>query len=618
MKKLYLLFFLALSANQISFAQVPPKISYNQTNVFSVGDDIGIIKPSNTGGVVSGAEVTTFAGNSTIGSQNGVGNQASFNVPQGMAVDAQQNIYVVDVHNHQIRKITPAGAVTTFAGSGQLGSKDGQGIAATFNYPNDIAIDQSGNLFVSDTGNHKIRKITPSGTVTTFAGSGARKFEDGIGTNSSFNTPIGLIFDSSHNLYVVDAYNSRIRKITPSAVVTTIAGTGETGSNDGDGINASFNYPQGFTIDLNDNLYIADSQNNKIRKITPSAVVSTIAGTGETGWRDGNAKDATFNRVIDVCFDTFGNLIVADLDNHVIRKISPSGIVSTIAGNGQRGSDDGTATDSSFAGPCAIIINSLGEIYVATRDNTIRKIVNKNGSYSINPSLPDGLQINNNTGEISGKANAVMSKTAYTVSATNEYGSSSYTLTIQINDKAPNITYQTPNLFEQEKTILPLIASNSGGKALMFSINPALPSGLSLNTVTGEISGAPALFASSSNYTITASNTGGSSSFVIEIEIAEKGGQNPKIQIAEAVTPNGDGINDYWIVKNIENYPNSFVHVFNRWGTEVFSAKNYQNDWDGHYKNNSQSLPDSSSYLYMIDLDGDGVTDYQGWIYITK
>lgn len=530
-----------------------------------------------------------------------------------MAIDAQQNIYVVDGYNHQIRKITPAGTVTTFAGSGKPGSKNGQGTAATFNYPANIAIDQSGNLFVADLGNHQIRKITPSGTVTTFAGSGARKFEDGIGTNASFNIPEGLVFDSSQNLYVVDAYNSRIRKITPSAVVSTIAGTGEQGSNDGDGINASFNYPQGITVDPNDNLYIADTYNNKIRKITPSGVVSTIAGTGERGWRDGNTKDATFNGLTDVCFDAFGNLIVADIDNHVIRKISPSGIVSTIAGNGQRGSKDGTATDASFAGPCTIIINNLGEIYVATRDNTIRKIVNKNGSYSISPSLPDGLQINNNTGEISGKANAVLPKTAFAVSAANEYGSSSYTLTIQINDKAPNITYQTPNLFEQDEAILPFAPGNTGGKALGFSISPALPSGLSFDTLTGEISGAPYLSSPSSSYTITASNTGGSSLFVIKIEIAEKGGQNQKIQIAEAITPNGDGINDYWIVKNIEDYTNSFVHVFNRWGTEVFSAKNYQNDWDGHYKNNSQSLPGSSSYLYMIDLDGDGVTDYQGW-----
>ena len=620
MKKLYLLFLLAFSAIQISFAQVPPNISYNQNNIFIVGADIGTIKPSNTGGGISGAEVTTFAGNGSTGSQNGIGKQASFNVPQGMAIDALGNIYVVDVYNHQIRKITPSGVVTTFAGSesGLPGSQNGQGIAATFRYPIDIAIDKTGNLFVSDSGNHIIRKITPSGIVTTFAGSGIQKFEDGTGTNASFNIPYGLVFDSSENLYVVDSFNNRIRKITTSGVVTTIAGTGEKGSNDGIGTNSSFNFPQGITIDLNDNLYIADVYNNKIRKINPSATVSTIAGTGLAGKKDGIAGAATFDGPTDVSFDNYGNLIVADMNNNNIRKISPLGIVSTIAGTGAQGTNDGTATDASFYGPAAIIINTIGEIFITTRNNTVRKIINKNGTYSIKPSLPEGLIFNPNNGEISGTAKAIMPKTEFTVSATNEYGYASYKLTIQINDIAPNITYQTPISFNQDKSITPLFPTNTGGKTITYSINPILPSGLDFNTVTGEISGTPKKSYPSIFYTITASNTGGSSSFEISIEVIEEIAKNQKIQIAEAITPNGDGINDYWIINNIENYTNSIIHVFNRWGTEVYSARNYQNNWDGHYKDNAQSLPDSSSYLYQIDIEGDGNIDYEGWIYITK
>lgn len=617
MRKLYLLILLAVSAKQISIAQISPNITYNQTNVFTVGANISL-KPSNTGGNVTGAEVTTFAGNGSTGSQNGIGSQASFNVPQGMAIDVQGNIYVVDVYNHLIRKITSSGDVSTFAGSGQLGSQNGQGIAATFNYPNDIAIDRSGNLFVSDTGNHKIRKITPSGVVSTFAGNGIRNFEDGTGTNASFNLPAGLVFDSSNNLYVVDSYNNRIRKITPSAVVSTYAGSGENGSSDGEGNIATFNLPQGIAIDLNDNLYIADVYNNKIRKITPSAEVSTLAGKLESGSKDGPAEDATFDSPTDVSFDNFGNLIVADINNHNIRKISPLGFVSTIAGNGQRGTKDGTATDASFTGPAAIIINRTGEIFITTRDNKIRKIINKNGTYTITPSLPEGLAFNSTTGEISGTANAIMAKTEFTVSSTNEYGSSSYTLTIQINDIAPNITYPTPNSFDRDKIIIPLFPANTGGKAIAYHINPMLPSGLNFNAATGEISGTPKNASPVKSYTITASNTGGSSSFEISIEIMEKEVQNKNIQISEAITPNGDGINDYWIIKNIEDYPDSIIHVFNRWGTEVFSARNYQNDWDGHYKNNAQPLPESSSYLYRIDLENDGIIDYQGWIYITK
>ncbi|WP_459641473.1 T9SS type B sorting domain-containing protein, partial [Flavobacterium sp. CGRL2] len=461
-------------------------------------------------------------------------------------------------------------------------------------------------------------KITPSGTVTTFAGSGAQKFEDGTGTNASFNIPFGLVFDSFQNLFVVDSYNNRIRKITPSSVVTTIAGTGDKGANDGLGISSSFNFPQGITIDLNDNLYIADIYNNKIRKITPSTIVSTIAGSGETGKKDGNANEATFDSPADVSFDNYRNLIVADLNNNNIRKISPLGIVSTIAGNGVSGNIDGTATDASFNGPTGIIINNAGEIYITTRNNTVRKIINKNGTYSINPLLPEGLKFNPINGEIYGTAKAIMPKTEFTVSATNEYGSASYTFAIQINDIAPNITYQTPNLFNQDKLIVPLLPSNTGGKIITYIINPNLPSGLDFNIVTGEISGTPNNSTPNIIYTITASNTGGSSSFEISIGIMEENEENIKIQISEAITPNGDGINDYWIIKNIEKYTNSIIYVYNRWGTEVYSARNYQNDWDGHYKNNAQSLPDSSSYLYQIDIEGDGSIDYQGWIYITK
>lgn len=618
MKKLYLLLILALAARQFAYAQLPPNVSYNPNNVFTVGSDIGTLKPTNTGGEISGAEVTTFAGNGSTGSQNGIGTQASFNVPQGMAIDTQGNLYVVDVYNHLIRKITSAGAVSTFAGSGQPGSQNGQGTSASFNYPIDIAIDQSGNLFVSDSGNHIIRKITPAGVVSTFAGSGIRKFEDGTGTSASFNIPVGLVFDSSNNLYVVDSYNNRIRKITPSAVVTTYAGSGVNGSTDGNSTDTSFNLPQGITIDSKDNLYIADVYNNKIRKITPSGAVSTFAGTGEAGKKDGNSNESTFDSPTDIYLDSFGNLIVADLNNNNIRKISQIGIVSTIAGTGQRGTKDGTATDASFDGPVGIIINSAGELFISTRNNTIRKIINKNGTYTINPSLPEGLKFNSLNGEISGTAKEIMPKKEFTVSATNQYGSSSYKLTIQINDIAPNITYQTPNSFNQGKSIIPLFPINIGGNAIAYTINPILPSGIDFNTVTGEISGTPNISSSVKSYKITASNTGGSSSFEILMEIIEEPKQDQKIQIAEAVTPNGDGINDYWVIKNIENYSNSIIHVFNRWGTEVYTARNYQNDWDGHYKNNSQSLPDSSSYLYQIDIEGDGVIDYQGWIYITK
>lgn len=217
--------------------------------------------------MISGTAVTTIAGGGAGGSANGTGTAAHFGNSWGFAMDASGNFYVADANNYKIRKVTPAGVVTTFAGSGGSGSFDATGTNASFNAPYDVAIDGSGNLFVSDESNNKIRKITPAGVVTTFAGSGAAGSADGTGTAASFNLPQGLTFDKNGNLYVADMNNNKIRKITPDGVVTTIAGTGVAGLTDGPGTSALFAYPSDLTVDANGNIYVADG-NSVIRKIT--------------------------------------------------------------------------------------------------------------------------------------------------------------------------------------------------------------------------------------------------------------------------------------------------------------------------------------------------------------
>jgi sugar lactone lactonase YvrE len=216
------------------------------------------------------------------GSRDGVGAVAQMSHPSGLSADGNGNLYVADTLNHTIRKVTPAGVVTTVAGlAGHPGNADGTGIAARFFEPQDLVADGAGNLYVVDSSNHTIRKITPAGVVTTFAGmSGKPGRNDGIGKTAQFNHPSSIAMDMDGNLYVADTDNQTIRKITPGAVVTTVAGSpGSFGSLDGTGSAARFFNPQGVTVDGAGNIYVSDTSNNTIRKITPAGVVTTVSIT---------------------------------------------------------------------------------------------------------------------------------------------------------------------------------------------------------------------------------------------------------------------------------------------------------------------------------------------------
>jgi sugar lactone lactonase YvrE len=317
--------------------------------------------------------VTTFAGSSS-GYSDGTGTAAQFNAATGVTVDTAGNVYVADQNNHRIRKITNAGVVTTFAGSGTPGTGDGTGTAAQFNAPLTVSIDDSDNLYVCDSGSHRIRKITPGGVVTTFAGSSSGS-ADGTGTAALFNTPHNTIVDSAGNLFVADIGNNRIRKITPGGVVTTFAGS-SSGSADGTGTAALFSSPSGITIDGSDNLYVADNGNNRIRKITSAGVVTTFAGSS-SGSADGTGTAALFSNPWGVSIDSAGSLYVSDSGNLRIRKITSAGAVTTIAGS-TTGSNDGSGTAAKFAATTGIIADTTGNLFVADNSNhRIRKIENE-------------------------------------------------------------------------------------------------------------------------------------------------------------------------------------------------------------------------------------------------
>jgi sugar lactone lactonase YvrE len=226
------------------------------------------------------ATVRTLAGNGIQGASDGQAQLSSFFNPSGISVDANENVYVADTNNHRIRKISQ-GVTSTFAGS-TSGFADGTGVMAKFNFPQGVAIDLAGNVYVADTNNNRIRKILSSGVVSTLAGSGTLGFLDGPGTNAIFYRPYGIVVDLvSGNIFVSDRYNHRIRRITPGGFVSTISGGATASFADGTGLNARFNYPQGISMDNSgNNLYIADTDNQRIRKLTISTnTVKTIAGS---------------------------------------------------------------------------------------------------------------------------------------------------------------------------------------------------------------------------------------------------------------------------------------------------------------------------------------------------
>ena len=333
---------------------------------------------------------TTIAGSPGVtGTNDGTGGGALFNDPAGLAVDAVGNVFVADLHNYTVRRVTPGGVVTTLAGlAGSSGSNDGVGTAARFNEPNGVAVDGAGNLYVTDRDNNTIRKLSPNGTtwiVTTLAGlAGSAGSAAGTNNTARFYHLGNLALDGATNLYVADTYNNTIRKVTPAGVVTTVAGlAGSACSADGTNNTARFSWPDRVAVDNAGNIYVADYLNSTIRKILPQGtnwVVTTLAGlAGHPGTADGTNSDARFNSPEGVIVDSAGNIYVGDWTNYTIRKITRLGtnwVVTTLAGlAGHPGTADGIGSAAYFENILGVAVDSVGDLYVpdAHSDNTIRK-----------------------------------------------------------------------------------------------------------------------------------------------------------------------------------------------------------------------------------------------------
>jgi serine/threonine protein kinase/sugar lactone lactonase YvrE len=315
--------------------------------------------------------IGTFAGQpGTKGYMDGPAAQAEFHLPNNVAVDRSGNVYVADTANDVIRKITPDGMVTTLAGTARSrGSADGQGAKARFWAPFGIAVDAAGTVYVADTANNTIRKITANGLVTTLAGLAAHPgTNDGNGVRARFRNPWSVaVDDTDGDVYVADMSNNTIRRITSAGAVITFAGEpGIAGKTDGFGNDAHFDNPFAVAVDNAGDVYVSDSANNAIRKIT-HRVVTTLAGSpGNAGNADGQGANARFWNPQGLAVDSTGNIYVADTGNNLIRKITPMGVVSTIP------EPDGAAK---FDSPGGVAVDSAGNIYIAdTNDHCIREV----------------------------------------------------------------------------------------------------------------------------------------------------------------------------------------------------------------------------------------------------
>jgi len=336
---------------------------------------------------VHAQNISNVAGTGTPGfaGDGATATAAQLNTPGGIALDAAGNLYIADGGNNRVRKVTAAGVISTIAGKGTAGfsGDGGAATAAELKRPTHVAVDATGNVYITDADNARIRKVSPTGTITTFAGNGMLGFagDGGPATDGKLYQPAAIKLDATGNLYIADGFNQRIRKVTTAGVISTVAGKGTYGfsGDGGSAMFAEFNGTQGVAVDAAGIIYVGDKSNNRIRKVDASGTISTYAGKDTAGYSgDGGAATvAKLKTPTSVCMGKSGDIYFVDFGNNVIRKVTAAGIISTVAGTGAVGTagDGGPATAATFTWPTDMAIDTAGNLYVADQGNhRIRKI----------------------------------------------------------------------------------------------------------------------------------------------------------------------------------------------------------------------------------------------------
>jgi sugar lactone lactonase YvrE len=331
--------------------------------------------------------INTIAGNGTSGysGDGGLATAAQLSSMSGVAIDVDGNLFLAEYNNNTIRKVDHSGIITTVAGTGTTGysGDGGPATAAEVNRPKAVAVDNAGNFYISEDDNNRIRKINSAGIISTIAGNGAATFsgDGGPATSASLNAPAGIAIDASGNIYIADYNNNRVRKVSTSGIISTVAGTGTAGysGDGGQATAAQLHFPVSVVVDATGNIFIADMYNACIRKVDSKGLITTIAGTGTAGYSgDGaSAIHAQLSNPSALALDSYGTLYVADYDNNRIRKISTDNIITTITGNGTPGftGDGGPASGAEVNLPTGVALSSAGEIYIGdSGNNRVRKI----------------------------------------------------------------------------------------------------------------------------------------------------------------------------------------------------------------------------------------------------
>ena len=353
------------------------------SNIYIAEEDSHRIRKVDTSGIIS-----TVAGNGTRGfsGDGGPATSASLSSPQSVFVDGLGNIYIVDAGNYRIRKVDTSGIISTVPLDGLVGFSGDGGPAtdAKLFTPRGVFVDGSGNIYIADMNNGRIRKVDTSGIISTVAGNGTFGFsgDGGPATDASLFNPLGVSVDGSGNIYIADMNNGRIRKVDTSGIISTVAGNGTFGFS-GDGgpaTDASLFNPLGVSVDGSGVIYIADTNNHRIRKVDAAGIISTVAGNGELGFSGdgGPATSGSLFNPLGVSVDGSGVIYIVDWFNHLIRKVDTSGIISTVAGNGSSGGfsgDGGPATSASLNRPYDVFVDGLGNIYIVDAGNhRMRKV----------------------------------------------------------------------------------------------------------------------------------------------------------------------------------------------------------------------------------------------------
>ncbi|WP_234997887.1 gliding motility-associated C-terminal domain-containing protein [Mucilaginibacter sp. OK098] len=459
--------------NGVALSTTPPEISYETPQNYVLNQSISPLAPTNIGGAVP---VAIYGKLSAV-------TGSVFSVVTGIAVDASGNIYVADFYNNQVKVINTAGTVSLFAGSssGMSGADNGPRTSATFYEPDALLFDKSGNLYISDIKNGLIRKINSAGLVSTFAGNGATGFTDGTGTSASFYYPRGMAIDNSGNLYVADQGNNVIRKITPSGIVSTFAGNGTAGSANGPNLIASFNIPTAITIDASGNLYVSDSGDGTIRKITIAGMVSTLA------------SGLNFPRELIV--DGTGNIYVTEQQGYSIKRISLNGSETEIVPAG-------------LSGPIGLAPDGKGNLIIGDM-NSVKKV--SISGYTIDKQLPAGLNSDPTTGIISGTPTALSPSANYTINAYNSGGSNTTVVNIAVGltkvlkQSIITLPPQQPTGLDASNNYDPKATSTNNETPIIYtSSNPSVatvtPDGLLIHVIAPGITTITAYQKGNANY----------------------------------------------------------------------------------------------------------------------